>query len=138
MSESDPINIRCIDHVVLRVCELDRMIRFYCEVLGCRLERGPGKLKLAQLRAGQSLIDLVDVQGPLGLQTGAIPDRIAPNMDHFCLQIDPWDENAIRSHLQRHGVEADDTASRYGARGEGPSIYIRDPEGNSIELKRGL
>jgi len=135
MKPENPINVRLIDHVVLRVNDLETMVTFYTEVLGCRLERGPGKYKLAQLRAGQSLIDLVDVQGPLGKQAGAAPDRHAPNMDHFCLQVSPWDGDAIRAHLERHHVEVGKFESRYGAQGSGPSVYIKDPEGNMVELK---
>lgn len=133
--EPHPINIRLIDHVVIRVNDLERMIEFYCTVLGCRLERGPGKLKLAQLRAGESLIDLVDARGELGRKGGAPPEHGAPNMDHVCLQLQPWDIGAIRTHLQAHGVEVGEVADRYGAQGSGPSVYLRDPEGNTVELK---
>jgi len=135
MKPTNPINIRLIDHVVLRVENLEKMITFYSEVLGCRLERGPGHIRLAQLRAGLSLIDLVDINGPLGEPTGKAPDRHAPNMAHFCLQVDPWDEAAILRHLEEHGVTAGEIESRYGARGQGPSLYIKDPEGNTVELK---
>jgi len=135
MQNPNPINIRAIDHVVLRVTELESMVRFYTDVLGCRLERGPGDLGLAQMRAGASLIDLIDSSGPLGKQAGAPPDHGAPNMDHFCLQVEPWDNDAIRGHLEACGIELSGTASRYGALGQGPSIYLKDPEGNTVELK---
>ena len=132
----NPINITRIDHVVLRVANTERMIAFYCDVLGCRLERGPGDNGLIQLRAGDSLIDLVDVTGPLG-GSGRPADKTAPNMDHLCLQLRPWDESAVLRHLDAHGISAGSVASRYGATGQGPSIYIEDPEGNTVELKGG-
>ena len=135
MRQPHPINIRFIDHVVLRVNDLEGMIEFYCEVLGCRLERGPGKGKLAQMRAGQALIDLLDAAGPLGRQAGDRPDHKAPTMDHVCLQVQPWDAEAIQAHLQQQGVEMGEIATRYGALGPGPSLYFSDPEGNRIELK---
>lgn len=135
MRKANPINIRMIDHVVLRVRDLEAMVAFYGDVLGCRLERGPGEIGLAQLRAGASLIDLVDAQGPLGREGGGPPDHAVPNMDHVCLQVEPWNEQAIRAHLARHHIEPGDTERRYGARGSGPSIYLRDPEGNTVELK---
>ena len=135
MRYPNPINIRLVDHVVLRVDDLPAMVDFYCDVLGCRLERGPGDGGLAQLRAGHSLIDLVDAGGPIGRQGGAAPDHGAPNMDHFCLQVQPWDATAIRTHLEKHGIEVGEVASRYGAMGQGPSMYLKDPEGNSVELK---
>ncbi len=132
---ANPINICAIDHVVVRVVDLESMIEFYAEVLGCRLERGPGDLGLAQLRAGASLIDLVDAAGELGRKAGAPPDHGAPNMDHFCVQVQPWDVDAIRAHLDAHGVAYGEVAERYGAEGSGPSIYLEDPEGNTVELK---
>ena len=135
MRQANPINLTAIDHVVLRVRALEPMLAFYCDVLGARLERGPGDLGLAQLRAGSSLIDLVTVDGPLGRMKPRAPDHDAPNLDHFCLQVDPWDAQAILGHLRSHGVEADEPAQRYGAKGLGPSIYVKDPEGNSVELR---
>lgn len=138
MKRANPINIRVIDHVVIRARDLDTLVAFYRDVLGCRLERGPGDSGLAQLRAGLSLIDVVDAGGELGRQGGEPPDGRAPNMDHVCLQVDPWSEDAIRDHLERHGVEVGEVASRYGATGPGPSIYISDPEGNTVELKGPL
>jgi len=133
--QANPLNITQIDHVVIRARNIDQMIAFYRDVLGCRLERGPGDLGLAQLRAGSSLIDLVDTDGPLGRQAGAPPDHGAPNMDHLCLRVEPWDSDVIGEHLGRHGIESDPAATRYGATGMGPSIYLKDPEGNGIELK---
>ena len=135
MKQANPINITHIDHLVIRVNDLENMIAFYRDVLGCRLERGPGEGGLAQLRAGHSLIDLVDASGPLGQQGGEQPDHAAPNMDHVCFQLQPWDADAIKEHLERHGIEAGNVAQRYGATGVGPSMYLRDPEGNTVELK---
>ena len=135
MRNANPLNIRRIDHVVLRVRRLDRMIEFYCDVLGCRLERGPGTKGLAQLRAGDSLIDLIDYQSPLVRDTGDEPDAAMANMDHVCFQVEPWDHASLKDHLDRFGIDVECDGERYGAAGTGPSIYIRDPEGNSLELK---
>ncbi len=127
--------VQGIDHVVLRVVDVEGMIRFYQDVLGCAVERRKDELGLIQLRAGRSLIDLVDVNGELGQKGGAAPGAEARNMDHLCLRIDPFDEAHIRAHLRAHGVEAGELATRYGAEGTGPSLYIEDPEGNTVELK---
>jgi glyoxylase I family protein len=129
------IPIRHIDHLVLRVADLERMQRFYCDVLGCSVERRLDSIGLTQLRAGIALIDLVPVDGALGRAGGAAPGREGRNLDHFCFRVEPFDEAAIRAHLQRHGVDAGPVESRYGAEGEGPSIYLSDPEGNVVELK---
>ncbi len=135
MKPANPINISHIDHVVIRVNNLENMLTFYQGVLGCKLERGPGEGGLAQLRAGYSLIDLVDSNGPLGQQGGDQPDHTAPNMDHVCFQVQPWDTKAIEEHLRQYDVEIGVTSKRYGASGMGPSLYLHDPEGNAIELK---
>ncbi|MCB1755112.1 MAG: VOC family protein [Gammaproteobacteria bacterium] len=135
MQHANPINITHIDHVVLRVTRLEEMIVFYRDVLGCKLERGPGDLGLAQLRAGHSLFDLVDADGPLGRQGGDLPDHKAPNMDHVCFQIEPWDAELIERHLHRFAIDTDPVGTRYGSAGMGPSLYLKDPEGNTIELK---
>jgi glyoxylase I family protein len=133
--QKHPLNIRMIDHVVLRAADLSKMVDFYCDVLGCRLERGPGEIGLAQLRAGNSLIDILDVAGPLGGPCGRVPDSQGQDMDHFCVQVEPWDVEATRPHLTSRGVEAGDLVNRYGALGNGPSLYIEDPTGNRVELK---
>ncbi|MFT7776680.1 VOC family protein [Roseateles sp.] len=129
------LNLQGIDHLVLRVVDLGAMLRFYVDTLGCTVERRQDEIGLVQLRAGRSLIDLVPVDGKLGRVGGAAPGAQGRNLDHFCLRVQPFDEAAIRAHLAAHGVDAGETESRYGAEGEGPSIYLADPEGNVVELK---
>lgn len=119
--------IKGLDHVVLRVADVERAIAFYCGVLGCTEERRVESIGLVQLRAGSSLIDLVPA--------GTAPEAGAGNMDHFCLRIDPFDADDLRAHLTAHGVEVGEVARRYGADGHGPSLYLQDPDGNSVELK---
>lgn len=129
------IRLADIDHVVLRVVKLDAMIAFYCDVLGCHIERRQDEIGLVQLRAGHALVDLVPVDGKLGMMGGAAPQREGRNVDHICFRVDGFDAPAIRAELAVHGVACGEVASRYGAQGEGPSLYLDDPEGNTIELK---
>lgn len=129
------LTIKQLDHLVLRVSDLQAMMKFYTEVIGCPVEKIQENLGLYQLRAGSSLIDLVPIDGPLGQKGGAAPGKDARNMDHFCLQVEPFDADGIIAHLRRHGADPAPPASRYGARGQGPSIYVTDPEGNVLELK---
>jgi len=130
------IEIRTIDHIVLRTSRLDEMIEFYCSVLGCTVERElPSDVGLSQLRAGNALIDLVTVDSELGRAGGPAPTGSGINMDHFCLQIAPFDETDLLEHLSRHGIETGRFARRYGAQGFGQSLYIQDPEGNTVELR---
>ena len=129
------IRVRDIDHLVLRVADVDAMLAFYCGVLGMRVERRAEALGLIQLRAGRSLLDLVPVHGELGRAGGAAPGKEGRNLDHFCLRIEPFDEAEIRATMRAAGIAPGETKSRYGAEGDGPSIYVTDPEGNVVELK---
>jgi glyoxylase I family protein len=114
-----------IDHVVLRVRDLAGMVRFYEEALGFREERRLERLNLVQMRAGASMLDLVATDAPVA----------APNMDHLCFRVEPFDRDAIVMRLAPFGISVGETVTRYGAEGNGPSVYFHDPEGNQIELK---
>lgn len=131
-----PFTVRRIDHLVLRVVDLERSIAFYGSVLGCEVVRERRDLGLVHLRAGASLIDLVDVQGRLGRAGGGAPEADRRNVDHVCLRIDPFDEATIVAHLATSGVTPRSPASiNFGAEGDGPSLYLDDPDGNTIELR---
>ena len=130
-----PFVIAQIDHVVLRVRDLAAMQAFYCDVLGCTVERRQEAIGLLQLRAGRSLIDLVPVDGQLGRLGGAAPGVEGRNLDHLCLRVEPFEREAVLAHLGAHGVRIGEFGRRYGAEGDGPSQYLYDPEGNVVELK---
>jgi len=129
------IKIRQIDHIVLRVRDIDAMRRFYCEVLGASHIAWRPEFGMSHLRAGSSMIDLITVDGPLGHQGGAAPGKEGRNLDHLCLRVEPFDQQEIVSHLKEHGVAVGEIRRRYGAEGNGISIYLSDPEGNTVELK---
>jgi glyoxylase I family protein len=123
-----PFKVAELDHVVLRCCDQARALEFYTGVLGLSVERRLEQIGLIQLRAGQSMLDLVPA-----------PDRAAQgaNVDHFCLGIEAADMTEVARVLREQGIEViGDPAQRYGARGMGLSVYIRDPEGNVVELKQ--
>jgi glyoxylase I family protein len=130
-----PFHIGQLDHVVLRVRDMERMIAWYGEVLGCPVDKRQDQFGMVHLRAGAALIDLVDVNGPLGREGGPPAGETGQNLDHFALRIDPFDPAALRAHLAAQGIDPGDVKERYGAAGTGPSIYLRDPEGNRVELK---
>lgn len=117
------LTYRGIDHVVLRVVDIEIMRRFYCDVLGATHVAYRPEFGMSHLRVGAAMIDLVK------------GERTGKNMDHFCLRVEPFDPEAIVAHLRKHGVEVGDIRNRFGAEGNGISIYLNDPEGNTVELK---
>jgi glyoxylase I family protein len=137
MADPAPIQVLRIDHVVLRVRDLERALAFYSGVLGCAVERRLDDLGLVQLRAGDALIDLVPVDGPLGRAGGAPPGSDGRNVDHVALRVKTPDPDALHAELERRGLEPSPLERRYGAEGYGRSLYLKDPDGNTIELRVG-
>ncbi|MBX9410238.1 VOC family protein [Pseudomonas baetica] len=130
-----PFVIQHIDHIVLRVADLQRSIDFYGQVFGAEVVKRNEPLGLVHLRAGTSMIDLVDLQGELGRKGGGAAGAERRNVDHFCLRIEPFDEDALTAHLQSFGLTVEKAATRFGAEGYGLSLYCFDPDGNQVELK---
>lgn len=135
MPSNNPIQVKALDHIVLRTSNLDAMLHFYCSILGCPIERELADLGLTQLRAGGALIDLVTIDSELGKLGGKPPVQNGRNVDHFCLQLAPFEEHELLNYLHSHNIETEDFTKRYGAQGFGRSLYINDPEGNVVELK---
>jgi glyoxylase I family protein len=134
MAGSPPFELEGLDHVVLLVSDLELARRFYCEVVGCSVDRELAEYGMLQLRAGTSLIDLVDIGGEEGAWARP-PVAGGRNMDHVCLATCGFDPDELRAHLATHGVDVVVEGIRYGATGDGYSIYFNDPFGNQIELK---
>ncbi|WP_448142930.1 VOC family protein [Stenotrophomonas bentonitica] len=136
MSSDLPFQIQRIDHLVLRVQDLQRAVAFYRDVLGCTVARERPTLGMVHLHAGSSMIDLISVEGALGSRGGPAAGAQGRNLEHLCLRIEPFDEAALREHLKMHGVVVDgQVSSNLGAEGDGLSLYLRDPDGNGVELK---
>ena len=134
MSSSPPFRLEGLDHVVLLVGDIEIARRFYCEVVGCSVDRELAQYGMLQLRAGASLIDLVDIGSEAGAW-GRPPVAGGRNMDHICIATAGFEPDQLRKHLAAHRVEVVEEGVRYGATGEGYSIYLKDPFGNQIELK---
>jgi len=118
-------HVERIDHVVLRVRDLEAMVRFYEQALGFKVERTLERLSLVQMRAGASRLALIKGERPAA----------GGNRDHLCFRIEPFDRSSIESRLSPLGIAIGETVERYGAEGTGLSVYFNDPEGNQIELK---
>lgn len=134
MTSRPPFALEGIDHVVLLVDGMAEAEHFYREVIGCTLERALPQYGMLQLRAGAALIDLVDIAAEQGAWARPEPPG-GRNMDHVCLATGPWEQEAMRAHLAAHRVEIVEEGVRGGARGDGYSFYVRDPAGNTLELK---
>lgn len=123
-----PFRVGEIDHVVVRCLDQGRTLKFYTDVLGLKEERRIEAIGLIQLRAGAAMVDLVPATER---------SENGRNVDHFCLGIATRDiELAARWLRERDAEVIGEPAMRYGAHGAGLSLYIRDPEGNVIELKQ--
>ncbi|MGO1119066.1 VOC family protein [Rhodovibrionaceae bacterium A322] len=122
-----PFAIKKLDHVVLLAEDFEGLVAFYRDVLGCQVVRRNDGGTMAQLRAGDALVDI--------FKRKEGQPAAGRNMDHFALRIEPFHEADIRSHLDAHGIKAGAVADRFGADGNGPSLYLQDPEGNGVELK---
>lgn len=129
-----PFELEGLDHVVLLVRDMAEAQHFYEQILGCTVDRALPEYGMLQLRAGASLIDLVDIGSQEG-EWGRPEVEGGRNMDHVCIATGPCDEQSMRAHLARHGINIVEEGIRYGAKGDGMSFYICDPSGNQIELK---
>lgn len=124
--EISMFKIQGIDHIVLRTNHIDNMIAFYCDFLGCSIENQQKEIRLTQVRAGNNLIDLVEVDQPI--------DKNNRNVEHFCLRVQPFDFEFLKKYCEDHKISVARYGERYGAQGKVHSFYIKDPEDNEIEL----
>ncbi len=127
-----------LDHIVLAVSDMDAMLRFYLEVIGLAPHR------VAEYRAGTALFPcarinattLVDLLPPALWKGGDDGLRTRHNLDHFCIALDRNEWDPVLARLGAAGVEIEaGPMTLSGARGDGTSIYIRDPDGNKLELR---
>jgi glyoxylase I family protein len=129
-----PFGLVGIDHVVLLVTDMARALKFYEEVLGARVGFSYPRIAMEQLWCGMSLIVLTDISRPEA--ANARPEVAGGrNVDHVCLMLSPFDDDALRRHLAAHNVKIETEAVHGGARGQSRSFYILDPFGNKLELK---
>ena len=143
-----PFAFRKLDHIVLRCRDAQKMLDFYVGVLGAEPDR-IGRMSgcLSHLRIGASMIDLQAYDAPswrklhaggAGIaEDAALParDPEAGTLDHFAIVVEPYDPEPTRAYLAGKGYPVFSEGERYGADGNGYSMYLRDPEGNVIELK---
>ena len=129
----NPIHITKLDHIVMRVTNIEKSIRFYRDILGCQEKRISNGLY--QYQAGASMIDLVPITEDLRHDPDCRPTEKYLNVDHFALTLAEFDEKAIVAYLEANNIKVERSGRRFGAQGYGPSVYFKDPDGNFIELK---
>ena len=160
--KSPPFDLKRLDHVVIRCQNYRAMFEFYTQVLGCTIDK-PSDVNrfggaLTHLRAGDAMIDLLSYdetalteegrQAVMKMHGGGegVPSDKSLNdiasfeagvstMDHLCIRASPFDEEKIIEFMNEMGVNVIDSGNRYGSEGVGPSLYVKDPEGNVVELK---
>ncbi len=120
------IRISDFDHVVLNVSDAERSISFYCNELGM------APVRVDEWRRDEAPFPSVRVS-PSTIIDLLPTHRGGQNVDHFCLVVEPVDFVTLKESGRFEVVDGPGT--RYGARGDGTSIYIRDPDRNLIELR---
>jgi catechol 2,3-dioxygenase-like lactoylglutathione lyase family enzyme len=123
------VRVTGLDHLVLRVSDVERSLAFYQGVLGLHGDR------VEEWRRGETFFPSVRVNDDVIIDILAAPaDHAgAENVDHFCLVVEPTDWDAVVAAGTFDVVDGPDT--RYGAHGNAQSLYVRDPDRNVVELR---
>ena len=129
------VKITEMDHIVLRVKDVDVSLQFYTETLGMKAERveqwQKGEVRFPSARLNDdTIIDFFAAdQEPIGREG-------ARNQDHFCMVIEPTDMDELKSKFEALGVDIQaGPGKRWGSHGDGISLYVYDPDDNVVELR---
>lgn len=129
------VTITEMDHIVLRVKDVEESLRFYSELLGLPVER------VEQWRAGEVRFPSVRINADTIIDLFAsdqetISKEGARNQDHYCMVIEPTDMEALKAGFEALGVGIQaGPGKRWGSHGDGISLYIYDPDNNVVELR---
>jgi catechol 2,3-dioxygenase-like lactoylglutathione lyase family enzyme len=123
---NEALVVNGIDHIVLNVEDVERSLRFYIEELGLT------PVRVEEWRRGETFFPSVRVSESMIIDLLAIP-RTGENVNHFCLVVEPMDFDALKASGRFDVVDGPD--KRFGARGDGISLYVRDPDGTTVELR---
>ena len=128
-----------LDHVAINVRDIDRALDFYCDVLGLEA------LRVDEFKSGKVTFPSVRVSGGTILDFMPIPDSASPpdsegsgveTMNHLCMVTSEAGFNELTNRLETHAVAVEQgPVTRWGAKGNGTSVYLLDPEGNRVEIR---
>jgi catechol 2,3-dioxygenase-like lactoylglutathione lyase family enzyme len=119
------VKIVGLDHVVVRCADVERSLEFYCDTLGLEPER------VDDWRRGEVLFPSVRITPTTIIDLFGFAERDGINVDHICVVIEPVDLD----ELAKHFPDAQRGDGLYGAQGYASSLYVRDPDGNTVELR---
>jgi len=120
------VRVTSFDHLVLNVSDTERSLAFYCDELGL------SPVRVEEWRRQEVFFPSVRVDDTTIIDLVAMA-RSGENADHFCLVVEPQDFDELKRSGRFEVVDGPDR--RYGARGDGTSLYVRDPDGNTVELR---
>lgn len=129
------VKITEMDHIVLRVKDVEESLRFYTETLGLKSERveqwRAGEIRFPSARLNDdTIIDLFPSD-----QEPIARDGVR-NQDHFCMVIEPTDMEDLKAKFEALGVGIQSgPGKRWGSHGDGISLYLYDPDNNVVELR---
>ena len=123
------VEVLTMDHIVLRVSDVERSLNWYTDMLGLTPVRADewrnGECPFPSVRVSvDTIIDLID---------GEV-DHNARNLDHFCMVVSAESMDEVR-RSGAYDIVRDPDFALFGARGMADGLYIRDPDGNEIELR---
>ena len=129
------VKITEMDHIVLRVKDVEESLKFYCETLGMQSER-VDQWKAGEIRFPSARLNADTIIDFFASDQETIAKDGVKNQDHYCMVIEPTDMDELKSKFEKMGVEIQaGPGKRWGSHGDGTSLYIYDPDNNVVELR---
>jgi catechol 2,3-dioxygenase-like lactoylglutathione lyase family enzyme len=120
------LKVTDLDHIVVNVADVERALAFYCDELGL------APVRVEEWRRHEVPFPSARVNASTIIDLLPFP-RTGENTDHICLVVEPVDLEELAASGRFEVVSG--PVRRYGARGDGMSLYVRDPDGNLVELR---
>ena len=129
------VKITEMDHIVLRVKDVEESLRFYTEILGMGSER-VDQWRAGEIRFPSARINADTIIDFFGSDQEPIGKEGVKNQDHYCMVIEKTDMEALKARFEAIGVDIQaGPGKRWGSHGDGISLYIYDPDNNVVELR---